>query len=323
MVEKLYVQLTYSREGGDNAHLCVIDIPFLFPVNAMKIIFIHVVCFVLSCCTLVFGQENEFGSFRSAVALAIAPSGECFVLDGGTNGILRYSRERKLIGHIGGFGWSDTEFDHPTDIISPDALNIYVADNGNHRIQRYDRSLNFVSSLFLRNNEDVDRRFGYPRGVGMSRVGALFIADGENNRVLKIGTSNNIERVFGGVEAGAGKLTHPSRIRVSGNDLVYVQDDKRIVIFDIYGNYVRSVGTDTIKGMRTFTVYNDTLYLLDSCSVRIIGPDGRDGGMIPLYAFLSENECPPADLAVQGDILFILTTGRVVSHRLMEFERLK
>lgn len=273
----------------------------------------------LLCCLFVAssrGQDSQFGAFRSAVALAVSASGECIVIDGGTSELLRFSRDGKLLNRIGGYGWSETEFDHPADVICPNALDVYVADYGNHRIQRYDRYLNFVSSLFLRDNDNPDQRFGYPKGVGMSRIGALFITDGENTRMVKIGTSNSVERVFGGVDAGPGRLVNPSRIRVSGSDLVYVQDNGRIAVFDIFGNYITSISGARGRDLRTFTVGGDELYLLDSCSIRVLDRDGKERTQIELMALLDVDECPPVDIAVEGERLYILARTRVVVHRL-------
>ena len=262
-----------------------------------------------------FGQDIQFGTFRSAAAFAVSPTGETIVIDGPTSELLHFSAAGVLIRSIGGYGWSETEFDHPRDVIWANALDVYVADFGNHRIQRYDRALSYVSSLFLRENEDPQGRFGYPKGVGMSRLGALFIADGENVRIVKVGVSNSVERVFGGVDAGAGKLLNPSRVRVSTADLVYVRDDDRIVVFDIFGNYVGGAAA-AVKGMRSFAVREDTLYVLDSCSVHVFDSGGKERSVIELGALLDGPECPPVDIAVQGDRLYILAQTRVVVHRL-------
>ena len=271
---------------------------------------------VCICAASVLCQDIQFGQFRSAVAFAVSASGDCIVIDGGTSELLRFSGEGKLLGRIGGYGWSETEFDHPGDVICPNALDVYVADYGNHRVQRYDRNLNFVSSLSLRQSDDPDGRFGYPRGVGMSRVGALFIVDGENTRIVKIGVSNAVERVFGGVEAGPGRLVNPSRVRVSDVDLVYVRDNERIAVFDIFGNYVASLSGTFPGGFKTFTVEGDSLYILDSCSIRVLDRDGRERTTIELGPLLDATECPPSDIAVRGDRLYMLARTRVVVHRL-------
>ena len=257
-------------------------------------------------------EEVSIGSFTTANRCFVDPLSNIYVIDAGTGELSKYSKSGKLLCKIGGFGWTTSTFDQPADLCCPNGLDVYVADLGNHRIQRFDRNLSFVSSLSLRDNADPDQRFGYPRGVAMDRFGALYIVDGENIRVLKIDASNNVERVFGGEEAGKGRLRFPSRIRVSGDDLVYVQDGNSIIVFDIFGNYVRTTGDGLFRSLRAFSVDMNRLNVLDSCAVRTIDSKGRILGGYELSHYDSTGQCDFKDIATQGRQLFLLTAKNVV-----------
>jgi hypothetical protein len=262
--------------------------------------------------------SRKASSFQSAVSIAVDPDGILFVADRGTHKVIRCSGNGKPALDAGGFGWSSSGFDEPLDVCAPTGIDVYVADYGNHRIQRLDRNLTIVSGLSLRDNEDPDERFGYPRSVAVDRFGSLFIVDGENERVVKIRNANAFERAFGGLEAGKGRLRAPTRIRVSDDDVVYVQDGNAIVAFDLFGNYIRRVGEGLFTSLRILAVDGATVYVIDSCSVIRITGKG---------AHLSRGSItgiPPAecgllvDMAIKGNDLWLLTGSAILRRNVNE-----
>lgn len=178
---------------------------------------------------------------KNPVAVSCAPSGMFFVLDRGTNEVLKYSSGGSLLARTGGFGGGDDGFDSPSDINALSDLQLLVADYGNNRILIYDGRLNRTETVPADLSGTGERAFGYPKSVAADRYGAMYVIDGENTRIVKIDASRKVERTIGGPEAGKGKLVSPSRIRVSDDDHVYVIDGGRLVMFDIFGNYLQSV----------------------------------------------------------------------------------
>jgi DNA-binding beta-propeller fold protein YncE len=204
------------------------------------------------------------GNFRAARAITIDPFGNVFVLDAATNQLLLYSSNGKLLSKTGGFGWGQTNFDSPSDVVTPNGVDVYVSDYGNHRIQRFDKQLNYVSSFELRSGENATYRLGYPLSVAVDRFGSLFVLEGENKQIVKISARQNIERIFGGVDAGLGRLNDPKILRVSENDRVYVLDDDKFRVFDLFGNYLFEVQNDSIHTIQSFAVRRDTLFVLQN-----------------------------------------------------------
>lgn len=164
--------------------------------------------------------------------------GNIFILDAERNTLRKYSRDEVLVREVGGPGWQDGQFDRPSGIWARNGIDIFVADYGNHRIQRFDRTLSFVSSLSTRDSDNPDERFGYPTDVALSRLGELFICDGENSRIVKVNRLSQVERTFGGFGAGEGRLRNPEGVEIGPGDNVYVQDGDRIVVFDTFGNFI-------------------------------------------------------------------------------------
>ena len=244
--------------------------------------------------------------FRDASAFSVTPSGNIYVLDRAANELLKVTPEGKIVARTGGIGWSETVFDEPSDVCSPSDIRTYVADYGNHRIVYFDGSLNVISSLKLHDGGSLSGQFGYPRSVALDRNGSLFLVDGENIRIVKFDRQNTILQTFGGVEAGQGKVSDPRRIRISEDDKLYVQDAKRILAYDIFGNYLFVEPLRPEFRLRAFTVFHNSVYLLDSAGVRGISQE-----IDTTIAFAAAASA--IDIGVTEDKMYLLSkTGIIV-----------
>src|SRR5690606_20929107 len=116
----------------------------------------------------VFPQQYKFiysfGEFESAAAFIINPSGIMYITDGGTNEVYSYDTTGTLLKETGGYGWEEDTFDDPVDI-SASSLNVYVCDKNNHRIQRYDKDLNYISQLITRYVMNLVMKFGFSLSI--------------------------------------------------------------------------------------------------------------------------------------------------------------
>jgi DNA-binding beta-propeller fold protein YncE len=189
--------------------------------------------------TTVHAQEFifyfSFGNFRDAASFYINSAGFIYVSDTGSDEIYKLDTLGNLNKEIGGYGWDDESFDDPVDVFAT-PLNVYISDKNNHRIQRFDKDLNFISQLSARENIPLNEQFGYPLGCVTSTQGDLFILDSENKRIIKFDLFGNFIQNFGGYEAGEFMLNSPKKIAISGNNNIYVLDESNIKIFDQFGN---------------------------------------------------------------------------------------
>ncbi len=269
---------------------------------------------------LVLGGDDRFliaqptdsaasiGAFKNATGFSVDPFGNAYVIDGGTSELLKFGPDGRQLGKIGGYGWEEGNFDRPADVISPNGLDVYVADYGNHRIQRFDRNLNFISSYSTRQNQEQPIQFGYPQSVDLSRFGTMFIVDGENNRIVKLTPEGTVERVFGDIGSGAGKLSSPRKVRVSADDRVYIIDGNTVVVFDVFGNYIRRLGTRSFAGIRSLAVDRRAIYILDSCKAYALGRESSIGREIDLARFHDQfYPCEILDAQFAGEARYFLT----------------
>ena len=211
-----------------------------------------------------------FGHFLGAVDLDRDIQGNVYVVDRAANTLVKLSPRGDSIRSVSGFGSGELQFDSPSAVCARRGNDVYVADYNNHRIQRFNRMLDYVTTIYTRDDPDRSKRFGYPRDVAVSRQGDLFIVDGENRRIVRVNPFGQVLRSFGDVTAGAGRLVDPEMVEVDEEDNAYVLDGGRVVVFDPFGSYLRDFGGSEGRAIRSIAVDNDTLLLADSATVRLI-----------------------------------------------------
>jgi hypothetical protein len=201
--------------------------------------------------TFSFAQKYQFdynfGEFKNASSFYINPAGIIYVSDSNTNEIFSFDTSGNVQKEIGGFGWRESAFDEPVDIFA-DALKVFVADKNNHRIQRFDKNLNFNFQISTRDAENEQESFGYPLSAVMSNQGDIYILDSENSRIVKFDIFGTFIQNFGSYDYGKYALSKPKQLAISNRNNIYVIDGKQIIIFDQYGN-----GIGKISGVEDFT----------------------------------------------------------------------
>lgn len=185
------------------------------------------------------------------------------------NEVIKIDLNGNIQKSIGGFGWNEGQFDDPSSIVST-AIDVYVSDYNNHRIQRFDHNLNFISSL--QKSEQIN--FEYPKSISLSTKGDLYILDSYNKRIFKINGFNRLERIFGNYESGKAVFSNPSIIKVDNQQRIYVLDGNDILVFDQFGIYLKSITlpenfTENIidfypEQSKMFLLTSKNLYELDS-----------------------------------------------------------
>ncbi len=190
-----------------------------------------------------FTYQQSIGKFKNASSFTISSAGILYVTDAASDEIFKLDTLGTELKYVGGYGWDEGSFDQPADVFA-NPLNVYVADKNNHRVQRFDKDLNFISQLYTRESDNPAERFGYPLSAVTSNQGDLFILDSENKRILKFDLFGHFILNFGGFDGGTYSLSNPKQMVVSPANNLFVLDGKNIIIYDQYGNGVNEIETN-------------------------------------------------------------------------------
>src|ERR1035437_10769773 len=86
-----------------------------------------------------------------------------------------------LVQQWGEFGTKPGQFRFPTMIAVDRQSNLYVVDQHNHRVQKFDAEGRFLRSWGEQGNGSA--QFNYPFGVAVNSRGEVYISDMNNHRI--------------------------------------------------------------------------------------------------------------------------------------------
>lgn len=244
--------------------------------------------------------------------LDVDVAGNVYLVNSERCTVTRLDQDLKVLAEIGGPGWGPGSFDRPLGIWARNGLDIYLADYGNHRIQRFDRTLSFVSQLFTRDSDNPGERFGYPTDVALSRMGALFICDSENGRILKLNRQNQVETTFGGIGGGKGRLLAPTRLEIGPADKVYVLDGPRIAVFDMFGNFLQELYLPTAGEPKDFFGTEEAFLVLGDNVITCFDAAEHPVGTLDLSTVQALQGSPVTAIAANRSRLFLLTEDHLI-----------
>lgn len=247
---------------------------------------------------------GDNGSLSEPAGVAVNQLGEIFISDRVGNSIYKFTPQLQSAGHEGGSGGSLGEFNRPQGMACDAALNLYITDSGNKRIQIYDHSLHFVKSYdtyYDENNEP--NNFIAPSDITIDNEGNLWIAD--SDKILKLDPFFSLlleisDRVSG--QFIIGRLTS---IAASHDGYIAVGDGgkHRISIIDDNGNLSGEIETNSPDAITWDR--DDNVWVADSNGKRILAYD-RSGGLLFNFADPSPGS-QPAWLAFAPDGNLVVT----------------
>ncbi|MGH9719406.1 MAG: peptidyl-alpha-hydroxyglycine alpha-amidating lyase family protein [Bryobacteraceae bacterium] len=165
------------------------------------------------------GNNDSKYEFNEPTGIAFTPGGEFYVSDGYVNSrVIKFNRDGEYLTHWGKKGAADGEFNLSHDVALDGRGRVYVADRTNERVQVFDANGKFLSKW---------TGLGAPWGLAYSRRdNSIFMADGLNNRVLKLNLDGQILGVLGSFGKAPGKFDFAHHIAVDSAGAVYVAEIK-------------------------------------------------------------------------------------------------
>ena len=166
-----------------------------------------------------------------------------------------------------GSGSYATFLNNPTGLYVDDNDNLYVADQGNNRIQYFPAgSSSSTAGVTVAGNQygtasSPDHLNG-PSDVFLDASGNIFVSDAGNNRIQKFPPNSTMGTnavTVAGSGGGPSVLNGPSSLYVDGNDGVYVDDfyNNRVQYFAA-GSNSGSTGVTVATGNGPYSVFVDS-----------------------------------------------------------------
>jgi DNA-binding beta-propeller fold protein YncE len=174
--------------------------------------------------------------------------GEIFISDNASNTVYRLSSTLEFLSKEG--SPSSSIFNKPLGMACDAALNLYVVDSGNHRIQVLDHNLRFarsISSYSDQNNESVD--FTQPSDISIDGEGNFWIAD--DNKILKLNPFFNLLLEISDQVPSPFIVGKVTSLRVSKRGLVAIADNgnQRIRVISTAGNFISEINVSSPRAV--------------------------------------------------------------------------
>ncbi|MBD2863369.1 fibronectin type III domain-containing protein [Paenibacillus oceani] len=183
------------------------------------------------------GTWSSFGTgvtFTNPAGVAIDKNGNLYVADMGNNygghKVYKLSAAGAL---LTSWGKSDTQsgtapgqFKGAEGVAVDKDGNVYVADTGNHRIQKLQVSNNTWSAWGKSGNVSGTGlgEFNQPTGVAVDSEGNVYVGDTNNNRIQKFTVSTGEWSEWKNGGSALGTFSFPRQVTVDGSGNLYVAD---------------------------------------------------------------------------------------------------
>lgn len=203
-----------------------------------------------------FGSGN--GQFRRPTAAAVDSADNVYVLDSGNSRIQKFDKNGAFLLAWGAAGSADGQFKWPYATYSaprsngPKAIavndrgsgnvDVYVADEGNHRVQKFDGNGAFLTKWGACGSANGE--FGGPLGIviddakaGLSAI-RVYVTDGANGRIQQFDTDGVHLRSIASHGPGDGQL-NVTGDPIPGVDVSLEQNPGSIWIGDTSNNRIQ------------------------------------------------------------------------------------
>jgi tripartite motif-containing protein 71 len=269
-----------------------------------------------------FGSYGEGDSnFKHPKGIDKGPA-TLVIADWGNDRIVRYDPVARAFQAKWGFsGTGDGEFMGPTDVAmyfeGMQLKYVYVVDQGNNRIQKFDGAGSFLAKWGTLGSGDGE--FNNPVSIAVDDKGDVYVTDYGNNRIQKFDNNGNFLLKWGSQGTGTGQFNGPYGIATEGDEnynpkYIYVTDqgNHRVQAFTKSGEFVRAFGSygsgpGQLRSPSGITVLDGESHVADTGNWRyvIFSIDGKFLGKGGSKGKGSGQFMKPVGISTDGLPLFI------------------
>ena len=182
------------------------------------------------------------GDLKGPWSIAFGDGGQIVVseIDGHLVSIISEGGQKKS---FGAYGSSPGHFRYPVGVAIDAGGNILVAEELNHRIQKFSPTGKHLQTVVASGSGPL--QFKHPLGLAVhSHTHKVCITEFSNHRVQVLNSDLTYYSSFGSKGSNNGEFDHPRDISTDSHSNVYVvdSDNHRIQVFTAEGVYLRQFG---------------------------------------------------------------------------------
>ena len=148
--------------------------------------------------------------------VAFATNGDIFVADGyGNSRVVKFNKGGVFVKAWGKRGTAPGDFNTPHSIAVDKQNRVYVADRENYRVQVFGADGEFVNQW---------TGLGSPWGLDLTADGHILMADGYNNRVLKLTLEGKVVGSLGGFGKVPGLFHYVHQLAAGRDGSIYTAE---------------------------------------------------------------------------------------------------
>jgi sugar lactone lactonase YvrE len=233
------------------------------------------------------GQGGDSNTRFDGPAGVAADSRYIYVADEDNHRVQVFNQTtRAYVATLGtGWGAGQTNLRHPLDVAVDAAGNIFIADNGNARVQQYNGALSYVRTFGVTGVPYLTdaSHWNTPAGLAVAADNRMFLTEEFGNRLIAASATGVPLWTVGaaGVNvdlSGNDRLNRPADVALAPNGNLYVADagNSRVQVFNASGSYVATIGSGEGQGNTQFSwprgvfvAQNGALYVADSENERV------------------------------------------------------
>ena len=218
------------------------------------------------------------GQFNEPWGIAVDEKGYVYVADTWNHRIQKFDPQGNLLASWGYFVNTEGKLEQPGGFWGPRAIvidhegNLYVADTGNKRIQKFSPDGFFLGQWG--GFGTVEGFFDEPVGIALDAEGNIYVADTWNRRIQKFSQGFNFIKQWRIYGWESPSVINKPYLAVSPYGILFATDPEfhRILAFDLEGNFLFSMGRYGQLNLPTGLAVDKegNLYVADSGSCRIL-----------------------------------------------------
>jgi len=144
---------------------------------------------------------------------------------------------------FGSSGTANGQFSHPAGIAVDASGNLWVVDENNDRVQKFNAKGEYLSSFGAPGSGDG--QFGRPTDIAIDASGNLWVTDAGNKRVEKFTASGEYLMQFGSPGTGNGQLSAAETIAIDSSGDIWIGDtyNGRLQKFNAAGGFLEVISS--------------------------------------------------------------------------------